>query len=261
MRGRAASLFLLAFCGHAWFASALGWNQSARVAAILTFVEPGPNRFMLRIDEFVASDARNLMTGDWALGADGHFYSNKAPGVSLLGTPAYAVIYGAGRWLGVDVRSEPATRMNTILLNLWCSVAWTAAATIVLWRFLAARGSTPLEALLGALAFAFGTLVFPYDTSLWGHSTVAACLLIALCLAWWLRGTRRPWLAGALGGVAVSIEYLALLPLSAVAAAFVTRRVRWRERIAFGLAPLLPLLVLLLYQSAAFGDPLATTTS
>lgn len=261
VRRQAAGLFLLVFCAHAWFASALGWNQSARVGASLAFVEPGPQRFTLRIDEFVASDARNLYTGDWALGADGHYYTNKAPGVSLLGIPAYAVLYGVERLLGVDFRSEPVTRLNTILLNLWCSVAWTAAATVVLWWFLAACGFARSEALLGAFGFAFGSLVFPYDTSLWGHATAAACLLMALCLAWWPGGPRRPALAGALGGLAVLVEYLALLPLAAVAGALLARRVRWRERAAFGLAAALPLLALLLYQHAAFDDFLATATS
>jgi hypothetical protein len=46
------------FLGHAYFAGGLGWNQSARVAATLTFVEPGPNRFTLRIDDFAKSDER-----------------------------------------------------------------------------------------------------------------------------------------------------------------------------------------------------------
>ena len=261
MRRQAAGLFLLVFLAHAFFASALGWNQSARVGASLAFVEPGSHRFTLRIDEFVASDARNLHTGDWALGADGHFYSNKAPGVSLLAVPAYAVLYGVERLLGVEFRSEPVTRLNTILLNLWGSVLWTAAAAVVLWRFLAASGFARTDAILGALGFAFGTLVFPYDTSLWGHATAAACLLIALCLAWWPGGPRRPALAGALGGLAVLIEYLALLPLAAVAGALLGPRVRWRARAAFGGAAALPVLALLLYQHAAFGDFLATATS
>jgi len=236
VRGRAASLFLLVFCGHAWFASALGWNQSAQVAAILTFVEPGPNRFTLRIDEFVASDARNLMTGDWALGADGHFYSNKAPGLSLIGIPAYSVLYGLEWVLGADPRSEPLTRLNTILLNLWCAVAWTSAATVVLFLFLTAGGFTRGEALLGALAHAFGTLIFPYDTSLWGHPTAAACLLAALCLAWWPGGVRQSGLAGALGGFAVLCDYLAVFGLTAASLALLVRRTSWRQRLTFGAA-------------------------
>jgi hypothetical protein len=261
VRRQALSLFLLVFFAHGFFASALGFNQAARVGAILTFVEPGPDRFTLRIDEFVRSDARNLQTGDWALGADGHFYSNKAPGASLLGIPVYAALYGVERLLGIDYGAERVTRVNAYLLNLGGSVAWSAAATALFFAFLAASGFARSEALLGALAWAFGTLVFPYDTSLWGHATASACVLLALCLVWWPGGVRRPALAGALAGLAVLVEYLALLPVLAIGAGWLAQPLRLRGRIAFALGALVPLLVLLLYQYAAFEDLFATATS
>jgi hypothetical protein len=261
VRPHAARLFLLVFFAHAWFMGALGFNQSTRVGAMLAFVEPGPNRFTLRIDEFVQSDARNLMTGDWARGADGHYYSNKAPGLSFIGIPAYAVLYGLERLVGAEPRSEPVTRFNSILLNLWCTVAWTAAATVVLFLFLGASGFSRNDALLGALAYAFGTLIFPYDTSLWGHTTAAACLLAALCLAWWPGGVRWPWLAGLLGGYAVLVDYLALFPLVPLGLALLVRRASWRDRIAFAAGVGVPLLVLLLYQRAVFGGFLTTASS
>jgi hypothetical protein len=254
-------LFFLVFFAHAYFIGALGFNQSTRVGAILTFVEPGPNRFTLRLDEFVHSDARNLMTGDWAQGADGHFYSNKAPGLSLVGIPIYAVLYGLERLTGVDPRSEPVTRFNTTLLNLGCVVAWTAAATVALFLFLAASGFARSEALLGALAYAFGTLIFPYGTSLWGHPTAAACLLGSLCLAWWPGGVRRPWLAGLLGGFACLVDYLAVFALVPAGLALLVRGASWRDRIAFAVGVSLPLLALLAYQRAIFGAFLTTASS
>lgn len=254
-------MFLLVFFAHAYFVGAIDWNQSARIGAIVTFIEPGPNRFTLRIDEFVHDNERNLVTGDWAMGADGHRYSNKAPGVVLIGVPAYAVMHALERLVGMNPRSQAVTRLNTILLNLWCSVAWTAAATVVLFLFLAAGGFTHAEALLGALAYAFGTLVLPYGASIWGHATAAACLLVALCLAWWPSGVRWPWLAGTLGGLAVLIEYSAAFGLAAVAVALLMRRVSWRERISFGVGALLPLLVLLLYHHVVFGNFLITATA
>lgn len=261
MRARALSLFGLVFLAHAYFAGGLGWNQSARVAAILTFVEPGPNRFTLRIDEFAKSDERNLFTGDWAKGADGHYYTNKAPGVSLIGIPAYAMLYALEGLVGLEPRSEPVTRVNSIALNLWCSVAVTAAASALLYLFLAAGGLAHAAALLGALAYAFGTLVFPYDTSLWGHATGASCLLAALCLAHWPGGTRVPLLAGALGGLAVLVEYPALFGLAAVGCALLSPRCSWRQRFVFAAGAAAPLLLLALYQKLAFGGFLTTAVS
>jgi hypothetical protein len=252
---------VLVFLAHAYFASATGWNQIARIAAIFSFVEPGPDRLTLRIDGFASPNARNFFTGDWAQGAGGHLYSNKAPGVSLLGVPAYAALYGMERLAGVEPRSARMTRVNAIALNLWCSVLWTAAATVVLFRFLSALGLEAADAMLGAFAYAFGTLVFPYDTSIWGHTTAAACLLVALCLAGWPGGARLPWLAGLLGGMAVLIEYVSVFPLAAVGLALLSPRCSWRQRFAFGAGAALPLLVLLLYHHAVFGGYLVTASS
>jgi len=262
LRTRSLSLFLLVFLAHAYFASATGWNQIARIAAIFAFVEPGPDQLTLRIDGFVTPNARNFATGDWAQGSAGHFYSNKAPGVSLLGVPAYAALYGLERVAGAEPRSARLTRANAIALNLWCSVLWTAIATVVLFHFLAAFGLGATDALLGALAYAFGTLIFPYDTSIWGHTTAAACVLGALCLANWPGGgARLPLLAGLLGGLAVLIEYTAVFPLAATGLTLLAPRCRWRQRFEFGAGAALPLLVLLLYQNAAFGGYLVTASS
>ena len=261
MRTRAVGVCCLVFLGHAYFAGGLGWNQSARVAATLAFVEPGPNRFTLRIDDFTQSDERNLYTGDWAKGSDGHYYTNKAPGLSLIGIPAYAVLYGLERLVGLEPRAEPVTRFNTILLNLLCSVAITAAAGAVLYGFLVAGGLGHAAALLGVLAHAFGTLVFPYDTSLWGHATGASCLLAALCLAHWPGGTRAPLLAGVLGGLAVLVEYHALFGLAAVGSALLTPGSSRRQRFAFAAGAAGPLLLLAVYQKLAFGGFLTTAIS
>jgi hypothetical protein len=258
VRSDAVRLFLLVFFAHAWFAGAPDWNQAARIGAILTFVEPGPNQLTLRIDEFVNSDARNLRTGDWARGTDDHYYPNKAPGVSLIGIPAYALLHVVERLAGAEPRSPPLTALNVIVLNLWCSVAWTAAASALLFLFLTALDFVRGDALLGALAFALGTLVFPYDSSIWGHTTAAACLLSALCLAWWPGDSLRPWLAGLLGGLAVLIEYAAVFGLAAVGCAFLARARGWRRRGQFLAGAAIPLLALLVHQKLAFGGYLTT---
>lgn len=258
MRPQALGLLFLVFFAHAWFIGAPDWNQGARIGAILAFVEPGPHQLTLRIDEFVTSDARNLKTGDWARGADGHYYPNKAPGVSLIGIPAYAVLHSVERLAGAEPRSASLTAFNVIVLNLWCSVAWTAAGSAVLYLCLSALGLTRTDALLGALAWAFGTLVFPYDASIWGHTTAAACLLSALCLASWPGDARRPWLAGSLGGLAVLIEYAAVFGLAAVGCVFLSRAEGWRRRGRFLAGAALPLLALLVHQKLAFGGYLTT---
>jgi hypothetical protein len=90
MRARATSLFFFVFLAHAYFVGGLGWNQSARVAATLGFVEPGPNRFTLRIDDFTESDERNSEDRRSAE-VRRPLLPNKAPGLSLLDSLCGAV--------------------------------------------------------------------------------------------------------------------------------------------------------------------------
>jgi hypothetical protein len=105
LRTKSLNLFLLVFLAHAYFASATGWNQIARIAMIFAIVEPGPYQLTGRIDEFVEPNARNFFSGDWARGRGEHFYSNKAPGVSLIGVPAYAALHALERAVGAEPRS------------------------------------------------------------------------------------------------------------------------------------------------------------
>src|SRR4051812_40886065 len=58
-----------------------GWNQLSRALPLLSVVEEGT----LRID------TRHELTGDKAV-IDGHYYSDKAPGTTLLALPVYALV-------------------------------------------------------------------------------------------------------------------------------------------------------------------------
>jgi hypothetical protein len=262
MRRSQIGLLFLVFLSHASFSGAISWNQSARIGATFAFVEPGPSRFTFRIDGFVDNNSRGIKTQDWSKGIDGHYYSNKAPGVSIIGVPLYALLYATELAVGADPQSSKTlARFNTIILNLWSSVLFTALATVILFSFLVAGNASARDALLGALAYAFSTLVFPYDTSIWGHTTAAACLLMSLCLVFWPGGMRRAALAGALGGLAVLVEYPAAFGLLAAGAAVLASSGPWRRRLEFAAGAAVPMLVLLLYQKAAFGGFLTTAVS
>ncbi len=61
------------FASYAYFYQAGGWNQNSRFALVRAIIE----RHTLQIDAY------QLHTGDRALW-HGHYYSDKAPGASLL---------------------------------------------------------------------------------------------------------------------------------------------------------------------------------
>jgi len=278
---RAAILFALVLTGHAYFAGDTSWNQNARLGAIYTFVEPGPDRWTLRIDGFARRDQREVQTGDWARGTDGHLYSNKPPGASMVGVPLYALLYAIESTAGADVKSAALTRINARLINVWAGPVWNAAASVVMFLFLVARGSTARAAALPPLAYAFATLILPFDTSLWGHTTAAACVLVAVSLVFWPpartphtggdpvvdpmtvserhRTIRRLLVAGCCAGFAVLIDYLAVFSLAAIGTAVIFRDRKWPQVAAFAAGAAGPILLLLSYQKIVFGGALTAT--
>src|SRR5262245_39882624 len=183
------------------------WNQSARLAATVAFVEPNtPYTGTFRIDGLKGGD--RLPTEDWAQSGDA-FYSNKAPGVSLLGVVPYYALFHLERSFNVRPRTPQNTRINAYVLNLWISVFWNVVAALMLIRRLPRLGvHSEQGALLVALVYSFATLVMPFGCSEWGHSTAAA--FITLGILYLLEGTPRgAVLAGTWFGAATLTEYLA----------------------------------------------------
>ena len=96
------------FASYAYFYQAGGWNQNARFALVRAILE----RHTLQIDAYQSH------TGDKALW-QGHYYSDKAPGASLLALGPVAVARGISRLAHVDPEG-------------YAGIAWTSyVATVV----------------------------------------------------------------------------------------------------------------------------------
>jgi hypothetical protein len=252
-RARILCVFLSTLLTHAYFTGKFSWNQASRLAAVLTFVEPGPNQGTFRIDGFDRRNPRAMETHDWSVGVDGFLYPNKAPGASMLALPAYAALYAVEAKRGIDVRDLDWTLWNAATVNRIAAPIWTASATAVLLVFLVSGGWSLRDAALPVLAYAFGSLVWPFGTSLWGHSMSAASLLISLCLVLWPGGVRHAALAGVFGGLAVVIDYPAALVLAPIGLIMLGRPSSRRTALMFAAGAAIPLAVLLAYQKLVFG--------
>ena len=221
----AATLVLLILGVEGTFYHPGQWNQNARLAATVAFVEPGtPYTGTFRIDGL--KDGERLLTADWARVA-GAFYSNKAPGVSLLGVVPYFVLFHLERWAGGDPTAPELTHINAFALNLWISVFWNIVAALALLRRLPRLGVHSREgAAVVALVYSFATLVLPFGCSAWGHSTAAAFITLGtLDVA---EGSRTRCLSGGLWlGMAALTEYLAAVSLAAAAIFILSGSDRW----------------------------------
>ncbi len=224
------------------------------VVPTVTFLEPGQ----------VAA------TGDLSWAA-GHFHPAKAPGTSFLAVPAYFLLHQLDRLAGLD-----ADDVSTLTRNAWLtsvfSVGLVAALGCVIFFRLAldASGGSAVASLLATLTFAFGTLYFPYATTLYEHDIVAVALLGALYLLHRARdaAARLPEqvvrartlvaLAGLCAGYAAITNYVVagavvLLGAYLVLSVRVPRGWAW-----FSLGVLGPFLLICGYNLACFSTPFTT---
>lgn len=171
----------------------------------------------------------------------GHFYSDKAPGMSLFEVPAVEAV------LNTSVSDAPTYSLRLWLIRLLASgIAYVACA------FAVGRIGEGLAPGFGAptlVAFALGTLVAPFAAANFSHVPVAALGFGAFAFAW----ARRPRLAGLLAGIAVLCEYQAIAQLLIVGA-YVALRSR-RALLAYAVGVLPGIALLAVYDTLAFGAP------
>ena len=245
-----AALFTLAFGAYAYFFQAGGWNQNSRFDTVRAIVE----QHSLIIDDYAGN------TGDFAV-VNHHFYGDKAPGLSMLAVPVYAAVYPLAHGQRVHGR---VVSLGAYLATL-VGVALPAALAVVALRRTAVRLGTTEAAAAGlAVAYAFGTLAFPYATLFYSHQLTASLLLLAFALLVGEKGeppraartARRLLLAGLLLGYAVATEYPAALAV-AVLAGYALAVTRPRARVVWlALGGVVPALALAVYHTAVFGGPL-----
>src|SRR3954447_13747727 len=180
----------------------------------------------------------------------GHWYSDKAPGMSLLAIPSYELFRAVDAARGGA--QLPVWRREG---QLWAIRVLTGGIGLLAVTLLVGRAGEALVAGRGApvaVTFALGTIVGPLGPTMLEHDVAAAFGFGAFLLAW-----RRPALlvaAGAAAGTAVLFEYQAGL-VCLVLAAYVAAGggLRGLARFVAGAVP--PAVVLGAYNTAAFGAP------
>jgi hypothetical protein len=256
IRTRALLIFAVTFFSYAYFYEGAGWNQNSRFDLVRAIVE----QETLRIDGFQQN------TEDKAA-ANGHYYSDKAPGLALLAVPA---AFAGRAWMrawGTDPASPHGLLDLAYFLTLWAAALPMALACACLfWIALQLRCSVTAST-FAALAMGLATPMWAYSTLFWGHALAGACLVFAFACALHLRGDSRSaedvfWglALGLTAGWATVTEYPSA-PASAMVAGLALaivwkdgRRRRLRMMSSIGAGALPCVVVLMAYQHAAFGS-------
>ena len=195
------------FFSYAYFYEAGGWNQNSRFALIRAILE----RHTLQIDAY------QLHTGDRARWRD-HFYSDKAPGASLLALAPVQAARLVSSAVGVDPASFPGIAWTSYVAAVATSGVFTVIAALCVFWLSLRWGATAGAALFAATAYGLASPAWAYATLFMGHGQTAGCLMIALVAADALgerTGRARHtlgWIIGLAGGWAVVTEFPAAIP-------------------------------------------------
>lgn len=166
-------LFLLLFLSYAYFYQAGGWNQNSRFALVRAIT----NDWSLRIDPYHGN------TGDKAF-FEGHYYSDKAPGLALAALP----VVEPARLIYKAVGGDPETFRGLALLSWLATIftlgLFTAWAGVVLFDLAREWGYRTDAAVFSALVFGLATPMWFLATIFIGHALSAACLVFAFAAAY-----------------------------------------------------------------------------
>jgi len=209
------------------------------------------------------------VSGDMAF-ARGHFYPNKAPGTSFIAVPAYWAVYHFEKFLEAN-----PDEWWTLTLNAWLttvlSIGLVSAISVVLFYDLALAfsGGRTTISLAAAIAFAFGTMLFPYATTLYEHNIIGAGLMASFYLLYRLKtapavaiadGSRsKPvlylFISGFCAGYAAITNYIIAAVVAILGGYLLLSLKQPRAWLWFGLGVLGPLLLVCAYNQVCFGTP------
>lgn len=247
------TLFVVLALSYSWMSPEISApNERSRVYLTLSVLESGD----IAVDDQVEAYGKPFDIAE----RDGHFYSDKAPGSSIIAVPFFAVYQALG--------GSPSIEKMVNFARTFIMVPLAVVSFLLLRALLIGLGVPPPRATAIGVAFAVGTSFLHYGAAFFGHAMVTCASLLAAFAIFKSLEVEEPrrkiaWqvLVGFAGGLAFSIEYQAALICFGIAFAYLSVRANWR--ISQIIPPLLgagvPIGLTLLYNHIAFGSPLETS--
>lgn len=228
-------------------------NELPRILTTVQLAERATFRLDERLDDLGSR-------ADVSTTPSGHYFQNKAPGLSIIALPVYYPLQLGYQLVG----RRPPMMLATWLLRVLL-VTVPAIAFLVFFRRVAQRFASAPEAQNGALvAYALGSMALPYGILFMSHALAASLVGVAFAISVATVRDRVPEIRAALGvgallGLAMLTEYQALFGAVMVAGYLVwgVGR-RWRVALALVAASLPFVAALALYHRAAFGSAFRT---
>lgn len=161
---------------YAYFHQGEGWNENSRFDMTRAIVQHHTFRI----------DAYHQNTGDKAY-FGGHYYCDKAPGLSLTAIPIWELVRETLHLTGRNALSGRGVIAAEYLSTIVVVGLPTSLAGVALFLLALEFGASLGGATFGALVFGLATPMWCYATEFWGHATAAALLLFAYATAFHIR--------------------------------------------------------------------------
>lgn len=238
------AVFLVLLVSYAYFYQGGGWNENSRFDLVRAIVE----------DHTLAIDRFHGNTGDKALFGE-HYYSDKAPGLSFLAVPVYALL----RLFASLFSSEHhfVVFATYVVTTLTVGLA-TALTGLLVYRAGKKFGASDKGAVIAALGYGLGTIAFPFATMFFGHQLSALVLFAAFYLAWEAetKPSSRRTLAIVLLCASAPVVEFPTAPAAVLILAFhFWSSLERRKVLAYASLALVPALILAFYLTRTFGGP------
>jgi hypothetical protein len=251
-------VFLLIAFTYAYFYHDASWNGNSRLGLTLAIVQEG----RLTIDSF--HDHEGTFTGDKSF-YNGHYYSDKAIGSSLVAVLFYFPLYRLEQLLNFKLMLGQIK----YLLTFFSIGLPSAIAGSLMYMLCKQVTGNKFRAYVSTIAVSLGTMVLPFSVSFFGHQLAGSLLFGAFFLIFQLKVEpvyRRKiilFLIGFLLGLALITEYtVAPIVLILTAYYFFTlfkNEVANRNQVVtlLALGACIPVAILLAYNTAVFDNPLS----
>lgn len=247
-------VFLIAFSFYGYFIRQPDWNVNSRLGLVKAIVEER----RLVIDSYHDGE---FSTEDKAY-VDGHYYSDKAIGTSLLGTIAYLPVYAF-------IRQPLPTHLFIMLMTVLAVSIPSALLAPLLYSTALQVVKERWVALFIALCISLATPILPFAGAFYGH-TLAAVMAFFIFFLW--MGVHqfnveitpfRLFLSGFLMGFMVLTEYTTFIIAIALTGYLIYvlqakhNGWNWPSVVWFVAGGIIPLILFLSYNWICFGSPLA----
>ena len=253
----ASLIFLIVVIAYGYFFSQQDANTNSRLALVKAIVIEK----RLEIDSYHDSTLDTIDKSYY----NGHYYSDKAIGASLVGVPFYYLILKISIWLGVTL----TTQVFKQLLTFFAISLISAFLAPALYLFVKHVSHSARYGLLVALAICLGTPLYTYSATYYSH-TLTGLFLFAAFYIWFRARTvgaislAKTSLSGFLLGYAFISEY----PSALIAAALglyilyiIHEQKKWTDwmiYISLMAGAVIPLSLMMIYNYSIFKNPLST---